>query len=166
MAAFQPKGSRAIRVIVAELAAKTPRGDLLTFEQIAEAIDVDPEDRSAVRQAVSAARPLMLRDHSIALVAERRKGYRVALAGEFAGIAQDYRRRSDRAITKAVAHIDHAPVGEMDDAERKRWEAVGIVVRNLHSRMTSAEQRLADVEAVLFGPPRKVVPGHVEDETP
>ena len=164
MAAFQPKGSRAIRVIVAELAAKTPRGDLLTFEEIAEAIGADPEDRSAVRQAVSAARPIMLRDHSIALVAERRKGYRVARAGEFAGIAQDHRRKSDRSITRALAHIEYAPVAEMDAAERKRWEATGIVIRNLHNRMSSAEQRLADIEAVLFGPPRKVVQGRVEED--
>jgi hypothetical protein len=166
MAAFQPKGSRAIRVIVTELAAKASRGDLIPFDQIADAIGVSREDRSAVRQAVSAARPLMLRDHNIALVAERGKGYRVALAGEFVGIAQDYRRKSDRAIGRSIAHIEFAPVKEMTEAERKRWEATGIVLRALHKRMTSAEQRLADIERVLFGPPRKTIAGHLEDEDP
>jgi hypothetical protein len=170
MAAFQPKGSRAIRVIVAELAAQKSRGDLITFAEIGRAIGLDgddsPEARSQVRQAVSGARPLMLRDHSIALVAERGKGYRVARAGEFAGIAQDYRRRSDRAISTALANIEHAPVADMSPDERKRHQAVGIVIRNLHNRMSSAEQRLADLEAVVYGPSRKVIKGEVEPEVP
>lgn len=167
MAAFQPKGSRAIRVIVAELAAQMAYGDLLTFERIAQAIGVSNEDRdrAQVRQAVSAARPILLRDHNCALVAERGKGYRVARPGEFAGIAQDHRRKSDRSLGRALATIEHAPVKDMDEAERKRWEATGIVIRNLHNRMSSAEQRLADIEAVLFGPPRKTIPGQVEQET-
>jgi hypothetical protein len=165
MAAFQPKGSRAIRVIVAELAAKRSYGDLLTFEQIAQAIGVSTEERAQVRQAVSAARPILLRDHNCALVAERGRGYRVARPGEFAGIAQDHRRKSDKALGRALATIEHAPVRDMDAAERKRWEATGIVIRNLHNRMSSAEQRLADIESVLFGPPRKTIPGQVEQET-
>lgn len=167
MAAFQPKGSRAIRVIVAELAARTQRGNLLTFAEIAAALGLTGDGeatRSQVRQAVSAARPLMLRDHNIALVAERGKGYRVAQPGEFAGIAQDHRRKSDRAIGRALATIDNAPVNAMSPDERKRHEAVGIVVRNLHNRMSSAEQRLADLEAVIYGPPRKVIEGQVEQD--
>ena len=165
MAAFQPKGSRAIRVIVAELAAGMTYGELLTFERIARAIGVSNEERAQVRQAVSAARPILLRDHNCALVAERGKGYRVARPGEFAGIAQDHRRKSDKALGRALATIEHAPVRDMDAAERKRWEATGIVIRNLHNRMSSAEQRLADIEAVLFGPPRKTIPGEVEQES-
>jgi hypothetical protein len=168
MAAFQPKGSRAIRVIVVELTAGHTRGDLITFAEIAQAIGLsgndDDSERAQVRQAVSAARPLMLRDHNIALVAERGKGYRVARAGEFAEIAQDHRRKSDRAISRALAHIDNAPVKDMTPEERARHQAVGIVIRNLHSRMTSAEQRLADLESIVFGPPRKVIPGQVEEE--
>ena len=163
MAAFQPKGSRAIRVIVADLAASKTRGDLITFEEIADAINVPAEDRAQVRQAVSAARPLMLRDHQIALVAERRKGYRVARPGEFAGIAQDHRLKSDRQLSKALAHIERAPVDDMTPAERKRHEAVGTVLRNVIGRMTDAEQRLADLESVVYGPPRKVIPGNVDE---
>ena len=67
--AFQPKGSRAIRVIVAELAVQTQPGDLLTFARLATELGFGEDERAQVRQAVSAARPLLLRDHSIALVA-------------------------------------------------------------------------------------------------
>lgn len=168
MSPFTPKGSRALRVIVAELAARAAYGDVLTFTELAQAIGVedDAAGHAQVRQAVSAARPVLLADHGRALVAVRGKGYRVALPGELAGIAQDHRRRADRQIGKALAVIDQADMSAATDEERQRFQAVGVVIRNLHSRMTSAEQRLADLEDVVFGqkPRRKVIPGKIEND--
>lgn len=168
MSPFEPKGSRALRVIVAEMAAKAAFGDVLTFTDLAEAIGVqdDERGRGQVRQTVSAARPLLLSDHGRLLVAVRGKGYRVALPGEAAGVAQDHRRRADRSIGRALAVIDKADMTAATDEERQRFQAVGVVIRNLHSRMTSAEQRLADLEDAIFGqkPRRKVIPGQVEKE--
>jgi hypothetical protein len=168
MSPFQPKGSRALRVIITELAAAASYGDVLTFTELSQAIDTedDTAGHAQVRQAVSAARPLLLSDHGRALVAVRGKGYRVALPGELAGIAQDHRRRADRQIGKALAVIDQADMTAATDDERRRFQAVGVVIRNLHSRMTSAEERLADLEDAVFGqtPRRKVIPGKVEGE--
>ena len=167
MSPFSPKGSRALRVIVTEMAAKASYGDVLTFADLAGAIDVqdDGAGRGQVRQTVSAARPLLLSDHGRALVAVRGKGYRVALPGEMAGIAQDHRRRADRSVGRALAVIDQADMTAATDEERRRFQAVGVVIRNLRSRMTSAEERLADLEDAVFGqkPGRKVIPGQVEE---
>lgn len=164
MSPFQPKGSRALRVIVAEKAAKASFGDVLSYTELAQAIDAPEDDtgRAQVRQAVSAARPLLLADHGRALVPVRNKGYRVALPGEFAGIAQDHRRRADKQITKALAVVNHADMSAATEEERKRFQAVGVVIRNLHSRMSSAEQRLTDLEEAVFGDGPKVIPGKVE----
>ena len=169
MSPFTPKGSRALRVIVTELAAKADFGDVLAFADLAEAIGAQDDEagRAQVRQTVSAARPLLLSDHGRALVADRGKGYRVALPGEMAGVAQDHRRRADRQISRALAVVDKADMSAATDEERKRFQAVGVVIRNLHSRMTTAEQRLNDLEDAVFGqkPRRKVIPGKVEGET-
>jgi len=166
---FQPKGSRALRVIIIELAAKAAFGDVLTFTELAAAISAEDDagGHGQVRQAVSAARPLLLADHGRLLLAVRGKGYRVALPGEAAGIAQDHRRRADRQVGKALAIIDKADMTAATEEERKRFQAVGVVIRNLHSRMTSAELRLADLEDAVFGqnPRRKVIPGKIEPET-
>lgn len=167
MSPFTPKGSRALRVIITELAAAANYGDVLTFTELAQAIDASDDDagRGQVRQVVSAARPLLLADHGRLLVAVRGKGYRVALPGEAAGVAQDHRRRADRQISKAVAIVDSADTTGMSPEELKRFMAVGMVIRNLHGRMTAAEQRLADLEDAVFGqaPRQKVIPGKVED---
>lgn len=166
MSPFAPKGSRALRVIIAEKVSQAPYGDVLTFTELCKALDVADDDggRARVRQSVSAARPLLLHDHARALVAVRGKGYRVAQPGEFAGIATDYRRRADRSMSTALANIEHAPVNDMTPEELKRHRAVGIVVRNLVNRMTSAEQRLADLEKAVFGDGPTIIPGKVEDE--
>jgi len=163
---FTPKGSRAIRIIITEMAAKAEFGDVLTFADLGEAIGVDDDKagHAQVRQAVSAARPLLLSDHGRALVAVRSVGYRVARPGEMAGIAQDHRQRADRSIGRAMAVIDKADMSSATDEERRRFQAVGIVIRNLHTRMTSAEKRLADLEEVVFGPGPTVVPGEVVNE--
>lgn len=166
MSPFQPKGSRALRVIVAELAASVEPGELLPFKMLAEAIGVEDDEagRAQVRQVVSAARPVLLQDHKRALVAERGRGYRVALPGEFAGIAEDHRGKANRQMGKALAVIEHADESAMTPDELRRHRAVGVVIRNLHGRLTSAEQRLADLEAAVFGPPRPVIPGRIEDD--
>jgi hypothetical protein len=164
---FQPKGSRALRVIIAEMAAKATYGDVLTYTELSRAIGAEDDDagHAQVRQAVSAARPLVLSDHGRALVAVRGKGYRVALPGELAGVAQDHRRRADRQIGKALAVIDKADMSAASDEERKRFQAVGVVIRNLHSRMSSAEERLADLEDAVFGAKPKVIAGKIETAT-
>lgn len=165
MSPFEPKGSRALRIIITEMAAQARFGDVLTFSELTQAIGAQDDEpgRAQVRQTVSAARPLLLADHGRALVAVRGKGYRVALPGEMAGVAQDHRRRADRQIGKALAVIDHADMSAATEDERKRFQAVGVVIRNLHSRMTSAEQRLADLEDAVFGAGPPVISGQVED---
>lgn len=165
MAPFQPKGSRALRVIVTELAARAELGDLLPYPVLVQAIDAGDGDdgRALVRQAVSAARPLLLSDHGRALVAVRGRGYRVALPGEMAGLAQDHRRKADRQIGKALAIIDQADMSAATEEERKRFHAVGVVIRNLNQRMTSAESRLKDLETAVFGPGPKVIQGKLDD---
>lgn len=166
MSPFQPKGSRALRVIIAEQAARVPFGTVLPYKELAQAIDVADDDagRAQVRQAVAAARPLLLADHGRALVAVRGKGYRIAAPGEMAGVAQDYRRRADTSIGKALAVINQADMSAATDAERRRFQAVGIVIRNLHGRMNTAEQRLADLEEAVFGGGPDVIKGQVEPD--
>jgi hypothetical protein len=167
MAAFQPKGDKSLKVIVTDLAKNTEYDELLTFPALARAIGVEDDEhgRAQVRGVVSAARPVLLSDHSKALVADRGKGYRVAKPGEFAGIATDYRERASRSLEWAQKVIKNAPTGDMTPAERKRHQAVGIVIDNVQRRMTSAEKRLDDIEQVLGlrKPRRTVIQGEAEE---
>lgn len=161
---FEPKGDRSLRVVVTEMASKAEHGELLSFAVLAEAVGAldDKAGRAQVRQVVSAARPLLLADYGRALVPVRGKGYRVARPGELAGVAQDYRRRGDRQIQKALTVIDQADRTAMSSEELLRFRAVGAAIHGLHRRMVSAEDRITDLEEALFGSPKAVVQGTVE----
>lgn len=165
MSPFTPKGARALRVIVAEMAASRAYGVLIEYSELAEALGIPDTERGRpqLRQAVSAARPILLKDYSKTLTPERNRGYRVALPGEFAGIAQDHRSRADKQISKALAVIDHAPIDDMTPEERQRYQAVAMVIHNLHARTTSAEQRLADLEAAVYGRSPQTIQGRIEE---
>ena len=159
---FVPKGARSLRVIAAELVAQATPGDLLTYHALGRAMGIDSvNNRDQIRQAISAARPVMLKDYKRTVVAQRGEGYRVALANEFAGLAQDHRRRADRQISKALDIVINVNEKELSAAELERHRAVALVIRNLHSRMTGAEDRLARLESAVFGQ-RVIVPGTVE----
>jgi hypothetical protein len=147
------------------MAASRAYGTLIEYSELAEALGVPDTDRGRpqLRQAVSAARPILLKDYRKTLTPDRGKGYRIAWPGEFAGIAQDHRSRADQQISKALAIIDHAPVNDMTPDERQRYQAVAMIIHNLHSRTTSAEQRLADLEAAVYGRGPQTIPGKVEE---
>jgi hypothetical protein len=148
------------------MAAQADPGTLLTYAELGEALGIEPggdQTRVRIRQAVGSARPTLLTDHHRALVPVRGEGYRVALPGEYAGMAENYRDRANRNVDRALAHIVYADESKMTPDELRRHRAVGLVVRNLHGRMTSAEKRLEDLEAIVFGPGPQIIPGKVED---
>lgn len=166
MSPFAPKGDRAQRVIVVELAIQAKPGDLITYDTMAGALGLDPaRHRERIRQAVTAARPLLLMDHRRALVADPGQGYRVAYAREHAGIAQVHRRKADRQIQKALDPLVHVNETEMTASELQRHRATLAAIRILHGRMTNAEERLAQLEATVYGKGPKVIAGEVEPES-
>lgn len=152
-----------MRVIVAEMVAQGSPGDLITYDDLGKALDLDPDERrDQIRQAVSAARPLVLADQKRALIPVRGQGYRIAWASEFAGIAQEHRRKADRQIGKALDIVKNVNEKELTPDELRRHRAVAMVITNLHTRMTSAESRLQQLEEVVFGPRPPVIQGEVE----
>lgn len=163
MSPFSPRGDRSLRIIVAELVAQATPGTLLTYKTLGEALGIDPDNRrDQIRQAISAARPLMLSDYKRTVVALRGQGYRVALANEFAGIAQGHRQKADRQMTKALAVVTNVNESELSPDELQRHRAVAVIIKNLHSRLNGAEDRLQRLEEAVFGGKPVVIPGHVE----
>jgi hypothetical protein len=163
MSPFKPKGDRSLRAIVASLTASASPGDLLAYKDLAIALDLPENDRTQIRQAVSAARPVILRDHNRALIPVRGEGYRIAYANEFAGLAQDHRRKADRQMTKALDIVSNVNEQELSPQELQRHRAVAMVIKNLHNRMTGAESRLEQLEKAVFGERPPTIQGRVEN---
>jgi hypothetical protein len=153
MPLFQPKGDRSQRSIIAALAASSEYGALLSYDELIRALGIDDDDnpRPIVRSAVTAARPLILRDHGRVLIADRGRGYRIGQPGELAGVAQAYRMSADRQLSRALDIVTHGDTASMSDVEYQRFAATRTVIVGLHRRMTAVEDRLERMEKALFG---------------
>lgn len=154
MPQFTPRGDRSLKLAAVDLVVKAEPGELLTYAYLATALNAgefsgDPRD--VIRGAISAARPLLIRDHGRAIIAERGKGYRVALPGELAGVAQEHRGKADRQVSKALAIVTHGDTSTMTQEEFTRFQATRAIIVNLHRRMNNMEERMARIEEAIFG---------------
>jgi hypothetical protein len=155
MALFTPRnGKRALRSVVIDLAARAELGELLTYQRLAQVMELDvsePGYRHLVQQSANTAKKILLKDHGRTLIAQRGEGYRVAMPGEMADVATTHRTRSERQLVKALDVVTFADTKVMSDAEYQRFQATKLVVVSLHRRMTMAEDRIAMLEEAVFG---------------
>lgn len=163
MTQFQPKGDRSFRSIIISMAANASFGQLLTFSDMADAMGLESQGdvRPAVRGAVAAAKPLLMRDHGRVMISARGEGYRVGRPGEIEGVALDHRNKSEKQLLRALDVVTYADTKSMSDAEYQRFEATKAVIVGLHRRMNAMEDRLSKIEEAVFGPPKLPATGHV-----
>ena len=148
--------------LVADFAAGKPTGTVLTYEDLAEHLGVDPADMSRIFGAVTRAKRVLLREHKRALVAVPGQGYKILHPNENAGLAVHHRRKSDRQIRKAIAVIKGTDEAKLTDVERARHHHVGMVLQNLHERQLDVEGRVSRLESLMLGGSRpKVIPGEL-----
>ena len=166
MSPFKPKGYCSMRVIVAGVLAANTEPGILIPRLLADALELDEnEQRDQIRQES----PPPGRPSSMCITTRRssRSGpsLRVALAREFAGLAQYRRRLADRQMSKALDIVTHVDEKQLSPAELQRHRAVALIITNLHSRMTDAESRLQQLEARnSLGKQPPVIQGEVEPE--
>lgn len=164
MSPFEPTyrdGQSAASLIVGLVEGK-PYDYILSYEDIAAALDIPSDDMVRIRSAVRRAKLRLLRDHMRALEAVPLKGYRIITPGQHATLATHHRKKSDRQIKRAIAIIKGADERDMTDAERGRHRQVGMALNLLYERQTDVESRVSRLEALMLGKvTRKVVPGSV-----
>ena len=109
---FQPIGEKSRREMALDVLRQRAPGDVVTYDALAVALDLDPEtDRSKIQAAVREAARDFLSIDLHALEAVRGEGYRIVLADEHVRLGQGQQRRSFRALQrshKVVTKVDHA----------------------------------------------------------
>lgn len=147
LAPFQPRGTRPEwRVIFEDVLAGCDFGDLITFDQLDEALGRD--FRSSRGPLYRAAEELLAtRNRTLASVPG--KGYRVAQPNEHADLAQkDHlfgRRRISRALRKAT-HVDKA---KLTADERAAVERLELGYRRHEAMLRRLSDKVARQEAAI-----------------
>lgn len=159
---FRPayRDGRSAASLIAELVAGKPYGYLLTYEEIADQLGIGADDLPRIRSAMARTKGRLLQEPILrAVEARANKGYMIVPPGEGVRLADGYRRKSDRAIKRAVKVITGVDERDMTDGERERNRQMGIALQQLQDRVKATEGETARLRALMSGGGRKSIPG-------
>jgi hypothetical protein len=154
---FKPKGELAQWRIVYRLLQEAEQDSTLTYDQLGEALDLDPvTDRHRIQVAVRRASKQLLEVDSRATEVVLEVGYKLVPAERQIPLAGQQVERASRALDRGSALTTHIRMNELDPHEQQivQTMAVGFAqvaewARQLNKRVESHDGRLADVEAEL-----------------
>lgn len=124
MAPFQPIGAKARWRIVYELLRKIGTGDVLTYEEIGGALNLDADDdRHLIQMAVRRAAREYEEADNRALEAVPNTGYRVVEAPEHLRLAKGQQKRASKALARGHSKVVHVDLSGVEPATRQLFEA-------------------------------------------
>lgn len=165
MSPFEPHGDRARwRIVYEDLLVNHDENDLVTYEQLGEALDLDPEtDRHMIQMAVRRAAKELEEADKQALDAVPNVGYRIVYAVEHMGLARRQQRRSHRALASGKSKVVNVDLTGLEPEARKAFEVmaqafalqmdfnrrIDVRQKNLEQATRAVTERQARTEAEL-----------------
>lgn len=154
---FKPKGEIAQWRIIYRLLQEAEVGATITYQTVAEALDLDPEtDRHRLQAAARKAATKLLEVDTRAVEVIPDIGYRTVLAARQIPLAGQQVERAGRAMDRGNALATHVRMSELSEAEQRIVHAMQLGfaqvrewARQMNQRIEDHDDRLADVEAEL-----------------
>lgn len=147
---FEPIGERARWRVLADLFKETPRGTMIDYAELGDALGLHPDDeREAIRAAVQSATKHLSAEHNRSLQAVRGFGYRVVMPEEHIDLAQRQQRKSRRALTRAQGHVEHVDLSALDDVQRGLVMAAASALAWQQAQIKRLDLRQANLESVV-----------------
>lgn len=147
MAAFQPAGDRARWRTVYDLLRTSKTDEVITYETLAEALELDPTERHRIQMAVRRAAQEHEETDKRALVVVPNVGYRVVRAPEHIGLARSHQRRSTRSLARGWSKAVNVDLSGVDEATRHALEVVAqafALQMDFNRRFDVRQQRLEE----------------------
>jgi hypothetical protein len=153
MAPFQPAGEVARWRVVYDLLREVPTGEILTYEVVGKALDLDPDmDRHRIQMAVRPAAKHHEEWDKRSVEAVANEGYRVVETPEKLRLARNDQKKSSRALARGQSKVVNVDLNGLDQDTRKAFEIVAIAfaeqrefVRRLDIRQTRLEEAVKAV---------------------
>lgn len=123
------------------------RADVVTYEQAAEALDLDAaDDRKVIQNAMRRAGDELEQTDKRALRPVPNVGYRVAEPNEHIVLAREYQTKSKHAIEKGVSKVVNVNLNGMEPAARNLTLAVAQVLSRQADMMNRFDLRQQKTE--------------------
>lgn len=154
---FKPKGDTARWRTIHDLFLRTPVGETLEYQAVAEALDLDPDtDRARIQNAARQAREKLLTQHQRAVEVIPDIGYKIVPAVQQIPLAGKQVERASNALDRGRELTSNVRLDELSEGERRvvhsmtmAFSQVAEWARQITNRVDSHEDRLADIEAEL-----------------
>jgi hypothetical protein len=123
MNAFEPAGERARWRIIYDLLCDAGTGTLVTYEQIGEALGLDPDkDRHAIQMAMRRAAAEHEREDRRAVDAVPNEGYRLAEASEHLKLARRHQKKAGKSLARGHSKAVHVDLSGVEPEVRHALE--------------------------------------------
>ena len=127
MSPFIPQGDRARWRILYDLLVKAGTGDIITYQEIAEALGLDPgTDRHKIQMDMRRAAKEHLRKDLRSVISVPNKGYRIAETSQKLELARQYQTRAVRSVKRGRDQIEYTNLNELDDTTRALFEVMAL----------------------------------------
>lgn len=123
MSPFKPVGDRARWRVIYDLLRKLNVGDILSYDEMGDALDVDPgKDRLTIQLAMRrAARELEVADkHAVDAVTN--EGYRIVEPTEQAALAHRHQKKARRSLARGQSKVVNVDFNLIGPETRKAFE--------------------------------------------
>jgi hypothetical protein len=122
---FEPAGETARWRILYDLLSGRTVGDVLNYEVMAEALDLDPiEDRHTIQLAMRRASKELELENKHAVEAVQNVGYRIVEPEEHLRLARGQQRRSSRALARGHSKVVNVDLSNVDPEVRNAFQVV------------------------------------------
>jgi hypothetical protein len=123
MNTFQPIGKQARWRTIYQLLHEASADTLITYDEIAEALTLDPStDRHAIQMAMRRATQELEREDNRTVDVIPNKGYRIAEPQEHLSLARRHQRKAGRSLARGHSKAIHVDLRGVDPEVRKALE--------------------------------------------
>lgn len=125
MSPFEPAGETARWRILYQLLSNTPVDGVLTYETMADSLDLDPvADRHTIQVAMRRAGVELEKVEKHAVEAVQNVGYRVVEPEEHLRLARSQQRRSTKALQRGQSKVVNVDLSNVDPEVRQAFQVV------------------------------------------
>jgi hypothetical protein len=165
---------RSRRQVVLDLCKTKSPHDVVTYEELGQALDLDPvADRTIIQGTVQHANQSLLKEYQRGMQVIPNTGYQVLEAREHLDAAGKHQRKSTRAQGRAVHFLKNTKLEEMTPTERQLHQGQLMIAQMVltHHKQTAAHLKRHDqaIESLRddvrkLGGEAKIVEGKIIDE--
>lgn len=149
-APFETIGEKARWELVYPMLAGTPTADVITYEEVAEVLDLEPlKDRGTIQQVIRDAAKRHLEQDGRAIESVPNVGYRVVKNHEHLRLAQGFQKRSKKALQRSHKTIVCTDMSGMTFEDKQRFDQAGQAIGALIDLTRRLDLRQRHLEHAL-----------------